>query len=83
MKLLANENTIFKLYKIIKESNDKKIILKENSFLGEFLKDDPIIDVILDKTKQNNEIELKNDNKSINTNYQIFINSMEEYEHES
>lgn len=81
MKLLVNKNTMLKLHKLSKEYNNE-IILDENSLLGQYFKNNYKIEVVLDKTKMNNEIEIIEDRnrKSIFTNYEIFINSLKDKE---
>ena len=81
MKLLVNKNTMLKLHKLSKEYNNE-IILDENSALGQYFKNNYKIEVVLDKTKMNNEIEIIEDRnrKSLFTNYEIFINSLKDKE---
>lgn len=81
MELLVNKNTMLKLHKLSKEYNNE-IILDENSALGQYFKNNYKIEVVLDKTKLNNEIEIVEDRnrKSIFTNYEVFINSLKDKE---
>lgn len=79
MKMLVNENTLLKIYKMCSEEGYLK--LKENSPILKLLKNEDMrtLDVRIEKNKMNNEIEVLDDNdKSLFTmNYQVLLDSLE------
>lgn len=79
MKLLANKHTLLKLHKINEEYNGN-IQLKEDSILGQYFKNVSLpIEVVLDKSKLNNQIVILSDNKEpIEIYYDTFVSCLKE-----
>ena len=75
MQLIANENTVQKLYKLC------KIKFKINTAINELLKEynNESFEIKIDRSLMNNEIEFINNNGSVilKTNYEIFESSIQ------
>ena len=77
MKILVNKNTMLKLNKLQNNSNNKKLNFKKESLFGNLFTD-PTVEVILDKEKLNNEIQIIDDsNESYYIDYDMLENDLE------
>lgn len=81
MQLIANENTVQRLYKLCNRKETKKIKFKINTAINELLKEynNESFEIKIDRSLMNNEIEFINNNGSVilKTNYEIFESSIQ------